>query len=586
MGRSAVNSSRFPRAQYSSNIFSHADQASLEANDATSILSSDAGASMFSLYNASPTNDSFGSNKIEPDTLYTNPLEQGVVPSSMAVSPTVPVMPGSFNNARLWHEMGQNFNSVDPCGMTLPFAYEGLPHVPSALWPTQSGPSSTWSQQTAPQGTVSPQALSLVAPSSSPILGNSSPISNSGWHSETSVISQAFQESVGDMPHSTVRSARSKRTQAQSSDGDMPHTTARSGRSKAFQIQSSRGEMPHSTFRPATSQGFRTSQSTWDISYPTIQPVTSKEFQIQRSIDDKPHPTTLSVISQETKVDGSAGNMPNRAFGSVTSQGFQTQQSAGALQHPAGRVLRPRRKLPSRRMNEVNAPPLSSNAGVLSRPHKGLVLARSRIHGGRPDDPQSSLFTARQYPRKITSMQRPLGSERRKTKLTEKEIPDINIESSKYEATSTGTKDTAEQRIAKNKFLLDSKRDGKSYKQIRMEGGFTEAESTLRGRHRMLTKKPEERVRKPEWESKDVKSSFVYVTNLQTANALDSYTSSKRLSISWLGIPAYRDQRRYPGRKFLTISSKMVAHIALAIRHVERSGVSFMLTLAIKICLM
>ena len=362
--------------------------------------------------------------------------------------------------------------------------------------------SSTWSQQTAPPGTISPQALSIMAPSSSPIPGDSSPVSNSGWLSETSVISQAFQESVGDMPHATVQSVRSKRTQAKSPDGDMPHATARSARPKAFQIQSFGGDMPHSTTRPATSQGFR---STWD----------------------RPHPTALSVTSQATNFYESAGDMPHRAAGSVTSQGFQTQQSAGAVQHPSGRILRPRRKLPSGRMSEVDVPSISSNVGVLSRSHKGLALARSRIHGGRPDDPQSSLFTARQYSRKISSMQRPLGSEKRETKATEKQISDVTIESSKCAAKSSGTQDTALERIAKDKFLLDSKREGKSYKQIRIEGGFTEAESTLRGRHRTLTKKPEERVRKPEWESNDVMSSIVYITNLKTLT-LSIVTASQK----------------------------------------------------------
>jgi hypothetical protein len=562
MGRSAAYSSRFPKAQYSSNAFSYADQAGLEVNDASTMSSSDA-SSFFSLYDASSASGSFGSNKVEPDTFYTSPLERRVAPSSMGVSPTAPALQGSFNNATLWHEMGQNSSSIDPGDMVLPYTYDGLPNVPSALWSTQSGTSSTWSKQIAPQGTISPQALSLMAPSSSPIPDDSSPISNSGWLSETSVISQAFQESVSDMPHVTVQSVRSKRAQAQTSDGDMLH----------------------SAVRPATSQGFGASQSTWDIAHPTSQSTKSKEFQLQRSSDDRPHPTTLSVTSEASNIDGSAGDMPRRSAESITSQGFQTQQSVGAVQHPNGRVLRPRRKLPSGRMSEIHVPPFSSNAGVLSRSHKRIGLARSRIHSGRPDDAESNPFITRQYPRKISSMQRPLGSEKRETKITEKQISDITIESPKRVATSPGTQDTALQRIAKDKFLLDSKREGKSYKQIRMEGGFTEAESTLRGRHRTLIKKPEERVRKPEWESNDVKSSTVYVTNLKTANALDSYAFSKRLSTSLLGIPAYRDRRRYLGRKFLTISSKMAALIVLAIRHVGRSGVSFLLNLVIKICL-
>jgi hypothetical protein len=56
----------------------------------------------------------------------------------------------------------------------------------------------------------------------------------------------------------------------------------------------------------------------------------------------------------------------------------------------------------------------------------------------------------------------------------------------------------------RNKFLIDCKRRGLSYKDIKRVGGFKEAESTLRGRYRTLTKSKEQRVRKPKWQDKDV----------------------------------------------------------------------------------
>ena len=43
-----------------------------------------------------------------------------------------------------------------------------------------------------------------------------------------------------------------------------------------------------------------------------------------------------------------------------------------------------------------------------------------------------------------------------------------------------------------------------SYREIKEKGGFSGAESTLRGRYRTLTKRKEDRVRKPEWDEKDV----------------------------------------------------------------------------------
>lgn len=56
----------------------------------------------------------------------------------------------------------------------------------------------------------------------------------------------------------------------------------------------------------------------------------------------------------------------------------------------------------------------------------------------------------------------------------------------------------------RNGFLIECKRRGLSYKDIKRIGGFKEAESTLRGRFRTLTKSKEQRVRKPKWQDKDV----------------------------------------------------------------------------------
>ncbi|OJJ46066.1 hypothetical protein ASPZODRAFT_16661 [Penicilliopsis zonata CBS 506.65] len=56
----------------------------------------------------------------------------------------------------------------------------------------------------------------------------------------------------------------------------------------------------------------------------------------------------------------------------------------------------------------------------------------------------------------------------------------------------------------RNAFLIDCKRRGMSYKDIKRLGGFREAESTLRGRFRTLTKAKDQRVRKPKWQERDV----------------------------------------------------------------------------------
>ncbi|MCJ1254672.1 hypothetical protein MMC24_002487 [Lignoscripta atroalba] len=61
------------------------------------------------------------------------------------------------------------------------------------------------------------------------------------------------------------------------------------------------------------------------------------------------------------------------------------------------------------------------------------------------------------------------------------------------------------QRNAKDEFLIRSKLSGMSYKDIKARGNFKEAESTLRGRFRTLTKRKEHRVRKPQWHETDVR---------------------------------------------------------------------------------
>lgn len=55
-----------------------------------------------------------------------------------------------------------------------------------------------------------------------------------------------------------------------------------------------------------------------------------------------------------------------------------------------------------------------------------------------------------------------------------------------------------------DQYLLDMRRKGYTYRHIKRVGRFTEAESTLRGRVRVLTKDKSKRVRKPEWSGNDV----------------------------------------------------------------------------------
>jgi hypothetical protein len=59
-------------------------------------------------------------------------------------------------------------------------------------------------------------------------------------------------------------------------------------------------------------------------------------------------------------------------------------------------------------------------------------------------------------------------------------------------------------RDRRDELLVELRREGFSYKDIKRKGGYEEAESTLRGRFRTLTKPKQERVRRPDWTEQDV----------------------------------------------------------------------------------
>ncbi|TVY94067.1 hypothetical protein LAWI1_G000390, partial [Lachnellula willkommii] len=98
---------------------------------------------------------------------------------------------------------------------------------------------------------------------------------------------------------------------------------------------------------------------------------------------------------------------------------------------------------------------------------------------------------------------------------------------------STATAQAMHHRDAKDDFLVRSKLAGMSYKDIRRQGKFTEAESTLRGRFRTLTKHKAARVRKPEWNDNDVRL---------LKKAVHKLTSSSDLSrnkVPWKSVAEY-----------------------------------------------
>jgi hypothetical protein len=94
-------------------------------------------------------------------------------------------------------------------------------------------------------------------------------------------------------------------------------------------------------------------------------------------------------------------------------------------------------------------------------------------------------------------------------------------------------------RKARNQYLLDMREKGFTYKEIKDSGDFDEAESTLRGRVRVLTKDRSQRVRKPEWTDRDVRllrRGVAYVSRQPVVNGNRRRRTGK---LPWKDISAY-----------------------------------------------
>lgn len=134
---------------------------------------------------------------------------------------------------------------------------------------------------------------------------------------------------------------------------------------------------------------------------------------------------------------------------------------------------------------------------------------------------------------------------------------------------------------AKDRFLVQAKRAGMPYREIRARGNFTEAESTLRGRFRALTKAKEYRVRKPEWQPHDVRwARFHLLVSSRLMWEMDSCIFS---ATAWHSSVGQQDRnrqlatmsatpRRSRGRRSRTTSSPTVARTASGTRHVGKCG--------------
>ncbi|KIW23146.1 uncharacterized protein PV07_11369 [Cladophialophora immunda] len=110
-----------------------------------------------------------------------------------------------------------------------------------------------------------------------------------------------------------------------------------------------------------------------------------------------------------------------------------------------------------------------------------------------------------------------------------------------------GQRDTS-----KDTLLVQLKEQGLSYKVIKERLKFEEAESTLRGRYRALTKPREARLRKPEWGDRDIRLLFEAVShcskatsvNLQVTRDLDAVSIGQFVNkVPWKQVAEYMESK-------------------------------------------
>ncbi|QYS98582.1 hypothetical protein H0G86_005758 [Trichoderma simmonsii] len=89
------------------------------------------------------------------------------------------------------------------------------------------------------------------------------------------------------------------------------------------------------------------------------------------------------------------------------------------------------------------------------------------------------------------------------------------------------------ERAEKDLFLIESRRQNISYKDIKRLGNFAEAESTLRGRYRTLTKDKNKRLRDPKWTEIDIH------LLKEAVRVLGHGLHPDRAKLSWMAVSRY-----------------------------------------------
>ena len=220
-----------------------------------------------------------------------------------------------------------------------------------------------------------------------------------------------------------------------------------------------------------------------------------------------PKALTLSVLPGPLSISESSPGRILSLSDSNTDSGsgddhfdLSGPETLSAVESPQS-IRRPRHLLP----DSVPGPKRSVPVVPSNGPARGSRKRPLKPKSGRTEE----AYSDRSYSSttSITKISSSRGTERAPAKLlapkrVEPKPAAANIRQSYPESAKVSP--ATQHRDAKDEFLIRSKLAGMSYKDIRRQGNFTEAESTLRGRFRTLTKHKTARVRKPEWCENDV----------------------------------------------------------------------------------
>lgn len=180
--------------------------------------------------------------------------------------------------------------------------------------------------------------------------------------------------------------------------------------------------------------------------------------------------------------------------------GGDSDMGASSFEHPHSHHHRhhhARDSFPSQRSTQKQRKDLPSKPG---RPRPAQIASPgSSTSKDKTPAPPSHSVSIQQTPHKTRSLQVKQESQ--------DDMSSSGFEGSSKRDNSHSVRIGDGGRSAKDEFLVRSKLSGMTYREIRRKGNFTEAESTLRGRFRTLTKDKEARKRKPEWQENDVSAS-------------------------------------------------------------------------------